>query len=290
MGKMVITQCRKAEFRWGERTYVMGIINVSPDSFSGDGLAGAEPALEQALRMVNEGADILDVGGESTRPGGDSITLEEELKRVIPSIERIASRVDIPISIDSYKFEVVRRALDAGATIINDQWGLKKEPRLAELAKERGVPLILMSNQRDKGGFDASINRDTAYYDSAIAETITSLKNSLERALEAGVPQENIIVDPGLGFGKTWKFDLEIIRRLDEIKVLERPILLGPSRKSFIKMILNLPAAERVEGTAAAVAIGIARGADIVRVHDVKQMVRVCRVSDAIVRGNTGEI
>lgn len=284
MAEGVIMRCGKSEFRWGERTYVMGIINVSPDSFSGDGLTNAESALAQAQRMASEGADILDIGGESTRPGAPAVTLEEELARVIPAVRQIAAQVNIPISVDSTKYEVVRQALAAGAAIINDQWGLKQEPRLADLAAEKGVPLILMSNQRDKGGYDAAIKRDTAYYNDIMTEVISSLRNSINLANQAGVRRENIIIDPGLGFGKTWQFDMEIIRRLDELKTLERPILVGPSRKSFIKMILNLPAKERVEGTAAAVAIAISQGADIVRVHDVKEMVRVCRVSDAIMR------
>ncbi|MDD5702614.1 MAG: dihydropteroate synthase [Dehalococcoidales bacterium] len=280
------TRCGNTEFRWGERTYVMGIINLSPDSFSGDGLTGAESALDQALRMVDEGADILDIGGESTRPGFKPVTAEEEIKRVIPAVEKIAGKVSVPVSIDSYKYDVVRLALEAGASIINDQWGLKKDIRLAELAAAKQAPIILMSNQRDKGAFDPNIRRDTAFYDNIMAELVSSLQESMGKARQAGVPWENIIIDPGLGFGKTWKYDLWIIRRLDDLKILGRPILLGPSRKSFIKMILDVPPEERVEGTAAAVAIGIARGADIVRVHDVKPIVRVCRVSDAIIRGD----
>ena len=168
--------------------------------------------------------------------------------------------------------------------MINDQWGLKHDRRLAELAAERNVPLILMSNQRDRGGFDAGVQRDTARYKDVMAEVSSSLRTSLELALRLGVPEENIIVDPGIGFGKTWRQELELIRRLEELKELARPILIGPSRKSFIKMVLDLPASERVEGTAASVAIGIANGADIVRVHDVQQMVRICRMTDAIVR------
>ena len=285
MGNLGSTRCGNKEFRWGERTFVMGIVNLSPDSFSGDGLTSSAAAIDQAQRMASEGADILDIGGESTRPGASAVSLDEELKRTIPVIEQIAARLTIPISIDSYKYEVVRQALEAGAALVNDQWGLKKEPRLAELAAERKVPLILMSNQRDKGGFDAGIKRDTAYYDNIMVELVASLRQSIERASRAGVPGENIIIDPGLGFGKTWKYDLWIIRRLEELKVLGKPILLGPSRKSFIKMILDLPPDDRLEGTAAAVAIGIARGADMVRVHDVRQMVRVCKVSDAIIRG-----
>jgi dihydropteroate synthase len=284
MNQLGITRCGKAEFRWGERTYVMGIINLSPDSFSGDGIADLEAAVAQAHRFVSEGADILDIGGESTRPGSAPVLMDEEIGRVVPVIERLAVEVPVPLSIDTYKSEVARRALEAGATMINDQWGLKRDPRLAELAAERGVPLVLMSNQRDKGGYDAGIQRDTAYYDDLMAEVTSSLRKSLELALKLGMPRHNTILDPGIGFGKTWRQDLEIIRRLEELKELGRPILIGPSRKSFIGLVLDLPANERLEGTAAAVAIGIAKGADIVRVHDVQQMVRVCRVSDAIIR------
>jgi dihydropteroate synthase len=271
-----ITRCKNSEFKWGERTYVMGIVNVSPDSFSGDGLSVPELAVDQAKRMIDEGADILDVGGESTRPGFVQISVDEEISRVIPVIEKLASAVSIPISIDSYKYEVVRRALEAGANLINDQWGLKAEPRLAALAAEKRVPLILMNNLRDREDLGPDI----------LAEIIASLRNSIAKAHLSGVPEENIIIDPGIGFIKSWQSDLTVIRRLNELKILERPILLGPSRKSFIKMTLNLPVNERVEGTGAAVAIGISRGVDIVRVHDVKQVVRVCKMSDAILRND----
>ncbi len=284
MSQSGMTKCGNTEFRWGERTYVMGIINVSPDSFSGDGITDLKAAEEQARRFVSEGADILDVGGESTRPGSSSVPIDEEIRRVVPVIERLAGEITVPLSVDTYKSEVAERALKAGAAIINDQWGLKKDRRLAELAAAYNAPLILMSNQRDKGGFDAGIQRDVAYYDDLMAEVTSSLQNSIKLALELGVPEENLIVDPGIGFGKTWRQELEIIRRLDELQKLKKPILIGPSRKSFIGMVLDLPSAERLEGTAASVAIGISKGADIVRVHDVQQMVRVCRVSDAIVR------
>lgn len=284
MNQLGTTRCGNTEFRWGERTYVMGIINLSPDSFSGDGITNLEVAVAQAHHFVNQGADILDIGGESTRPGSAPITVDEEIKRIVPVIERLATVVSVPLSIDTYKSEVARRALEAGATMLNDQWGLKKDPHLAELAAERGVPLVLMSNQRDKGGYDAKIQRDTAHYADLMAEVTSSLQKSLELALRLGVPRENIILDPGIGFGKTWRQDLEVIRRLEELKELGRPILIGPSRKSFIGLVLDLPPDERLEGNAAVIAIGIARGADIVRVHDVQQMVRVCRMSDAILR------
>ena len=286
MKQLGITQCGNTEFRWGERTYVMGIINLSPDSFSGDGISDLESAVAQAHRLVAEGADIIDVGGESTRPDSTPVSVDDEIKRVIPVIERLSSEVPVPLSIDTYKSKVARRALEAGAAMLNDQWGLKRDPQLAELAAEKGVPIILMSNQRDKGGYDAGVRRDTAYYGDVMAEVTSSLQNSLDLALRLGVPGENIILDPGIGFGKTWRQELEIIRRLGELKSLGRPILVGPSRKSFIGLVLDLPADQRVEGTAATVSIAIANGADIVRVHDVKPMVRVCRMTDAVVRSS----
>jgi len=262
----------------------MGIINLSPESFSGDGIADLEDAIAQAHRFVSEGADILDIGGESTRPGSEPVSVDQEIKRVVPVIERLAAEITIPLSVDTYKSEVAVRALEAGANMLNDQWGLKQDTHLAELAAERNVPIILMSNQRDKGGYDTGARRDTAYYEDVMAEVTSSLRQSMEQALRLNVPRENIILDPGIGFGKTWQQDIEILRRLGELKELGRPVLIGPSRKSLIKMVLELPANQRVEGTAATVAIGIANGADIVRVHDVQQMVRVCRMTDAIVR------
>ena len=282
---LAATRCGNLELRWGERTYVMGILNITPDSFSGDGVGGdIEAAIDRARQMAGEGADIIDIGGESTRPGAPPISADEELRRVIPVIERLAAELSTPLSIDTYKSGVAQRALEAGVVVINDQWGLKWDPRLAELATEWNVPLILMSNQRDKGGYDAGLKRDTAGYDDLISEIKSSLRGGLEIASKSGVPWENIILDPGIGFGKTWQHDLEIIRRLGELRELGRPILLGPSRKSLIGRVLNLPVEDRLEGTAAAVAVGIANGADMVRVHDVRQIVRVCRMSDAIIR------
>jgi dihydropteroate synthase len=267
-----VTRCGDTVFRWGERTYVVGIINVSPDSFSGDGLAGVDAAVAQAHRFVDEGVDILDIGGESTRPNSSPIEVDEELRRVIPVLEKLAGRVKVPLSVDTYKYEVARRALDAGAEMLNDIWGLKKEPRLAELAAERGVPVILMSNQREKP------------VKNIIPEVISDLKRAIDLALDAGVPWEDIIIDPGTGFGKTLEQNLELVRRLDELKTLGRPVLLATSRKSMIGLVLELPPEQRLEGTAASIAIGISKGADIVRVHDVKEMIRVCKMSDAIIR------
>ena len=264
----------KLGFAWSKRTYVMGIINVTPDSFSGDGLGyDAEAALEQALRFQDEGADIIDVGGESTRPGSTPVTVEEEKRRVIPVIRLLASRLDVPVSVDTYKREVAREALAAGAAIINDVWGLKRDPALADLAAREGAPIVLMHNQQ---GLD---------YSDLVPETLASLRASLRQALEAGVPSENVVLDPGLGFGKKPEHNLELLRRLAELKALGLPLLVGTSRKSTIGLVLDLPVEERLEGTAATVALAIANGADIVRVHDVKAMTRVARMSDAIVRG-----
>jgi dihydropteroate synthase len=280
------TRCGGSILYWGKRTYIMGVINVSPDSFSGDGLGDVEEAVIKARRLAAEGADILDIGGESTRPDAPQISVDEELRRVIPVVEKLARDISVPLSVDTYKLEVAREALDAGAAMINDIWGLKKEPRLAELAAQKGVPIALMSNQRGAPCQDI------------ISTVISDLDRAIQQALSAGVPWENIIVDPGIGFGKKQEQNLEILRRLDELKALGRPILLGSSRKSVIGWVLDLtpeqksrekvfvaPGDERLEGTAATIAIGIVKGADIVRVHNVREIARVCKMSDAIVRG-----
>jgi len=285
-GKLGFTRCGRSVFYWGKRTYVMGVINVSPDSFSGDGLADAEEAVARAKRLTSEGADIFDIGGESTRPGSTPLSADEELQRIIPVVEKLAQEISVPLSVDTYKLEVARQALNAGANMINDIWGLKKEPGLAELAAQKGVPIAFMSNQRNSPCPDI------------VSAIISDLKRAIKQALSAGVPWENIIIDPGIGFGKTQEQNLEVLQRLEELKALGRPILLGSSRKSFIGWVLDLtpeqrlnevtfvpPGDQRLEGTAATIAIGIAKGVDIVRVHDVKEMARVCKMSDAIVRG-----
>ena len=251
----------------------MGICNLSPDSFSGDGLGSdIEAVVAQAKRFTAEGADIIDVGGESTRPGSQPVSVDTELELVISAIERLSCQLSVPLSIDTYKSVVASRAIKAGAKMINDVWGLKRDPELARVAAEAGVPIILVSNQRDTPCRDI------------MAEVISSLERSVDVAMKAGVAWQNIIIDPGIGFGKTVEQNLEIVHRLTELKRLGRPILLGTSRKSMIGMVLELPSDQRLEGTTATVAIGIANGADIVRVHDVQQMVRVCRMSDAIIR------
>ncbi len=274
---LVATRCGNTEFRWGERTYVMGICNLSPDSFSGDGLGSDIGAVvAQAQRYVAEGADIIDIGGESTRPGTKPASpddINDEIQLVIPAIEKLASELTVPLSIDTYKSEVAERAVKAGAGMINDIWGLNRDPAIAKVAAEAGVPLILMSNQRN-----APCQGDI------MAEVIADLERNINLAVKAGVARENIIIDPGIGFGKSLEQNLDIIRRLAELKSLGRPILLGTSRKSMIGLVLDLPPDQRLEGTAATVAIGIANGVDIVRVHDVRQIVRVCRMSDAITR------
>ena len=273
------TRIGSASFEWGRRTYVMGVVNMTPDSFSGDGLGDdVDSALRQALAFQEEGADIVDVGGESTRPpdvysGAAAASEQEEMERVVPTIEALARELAIPVSIDTYKSTVAREGLRAGASLINDVWGFRRDPAMAGVAAEAGVPVVLMHNQ-------------THYeYNDLVPDIIDGLREMRDSAVEAGVALESVILDPGMGFGKNPGQNLEILRRLGELEVLGCPLLVGMSRKSTIGRVLGLPADDRVEGTAATVALSIAGGADIVRVHDVKQMVRVARMSDAVVRG-----
>ncbi len=266
-------------FVWGSRTFVMGIVNMTPDSFSGDGVGcDVEAAVSQALRFEAWGVDIVDIGGESTRPpgfyvGSKPVSADEESMRVIPVITALASALRIPISVDTSKAEVARHGVAAGAAMINDVWGLRRDPEMAAVAVETGVPVVLMHNQ------------DGTEYDDLVPDVIGGLRGLVEGALDAGVPEERIMLDPGIGFGKTTEQSLEVLRRLHEFASLGRPILTGTSRKSSIGKVLDLPVDERIEGTASTVALSIAGGADIVRVHDVREMVRVARMSDAIVRG-----
>ncbi len=269
-------------FEWGKRTFVMGIVNVTPDSFSGDGLLGdaadpaglAETAAALAGRMVAEGADIVDVGGESTRPGHAAVGEEEEIARVVPAIGAIhAALQNTPISVDTSKPAVAAAALDAGASLLNDVWGVSADDTMARLAAERHVPLVLMHNRAE------------ARYGDLMAELLGDLRAAVERAVRAGVPAENLILDPGFGFGKTPEHNLLVLRELARMRELGRPILLGTSRKSTIGRVLgDLPPDERLEGTLATTALGIAAGADMVRVHDVLANVRVARVCDAVLR------
>jgi dihydropteroate synthase len=277
---------------WGRRTYVMGILNLTPDSFSGDGLLerqdSVQAALVQAVDFEGAGADLLDVGGESTRPGSRSIEAEEEIARVVPVIAALAGSSDLPISVDTSKARVAEAALDAGAVWVNDVWALRADPDMARLLAERQAPVILMHNRLTPKSAELAERLGGRYvgveYDDLIADIRSELMRSVDLALGAGVDPARIVVDPGIGFGKTVDQSLELLDRLAEIRALGFPVLLGPSRKSFIGYTLDLPPDERVEGTAAAVAIGIARGADIVRVHDVAPMVRVARMADALVR------
>ena len=252
----------------------MGIINLTPDSFSGDGLGkNVKAAVKQALNFQEAGADFLDLGAESTRPGHLSVSIQEELDRLLPALDAVATAVRIPISVDTYKAEVAKQALAAGASIVNDVWGLKRDPALATVAAEAGAPLILMHNQ------------DGTSYGDLLQDVKESLRQSCQAAAAAGVPPETIVVDPGFGFGKTPDHNLELLARLGELRDLGYPVLVGTSRKSTIGRVLGQPPDQRWEGTAATLALAIAGGADIVRVHDVAQAVPVCRMSDAVVRG-----
>lgn len=265
---------------FGRKTHVMGILNITSDSFSDGGLyLGLDRAVARAKEMVAEGADIIDIGGESTRPYADPVPLAEEIARVIPVLERLVAEVNVPISVDTYKSEVARQALKRKATIINDISGLKADPQMAEVVAEFGCPVVVMHIKGTPKNM-----QENPVYDDVVGEVMAYLQGSIEMALQAGVQKEKVIVDPGIGFGKTASHSLEILHRLAEFKALGQPILTGTSRKSFIGKVLDLPPAERLEGTAATVALSIASGADLVRVHDVKAMKRVVRMTDAIIR------
>jgi dihydropteroate synthase len=268
-----VTRCADSIFAWGKRTYMMGIINLSPDSFSGDGCKSIDEALLQARQFAGEGADIIDVGGESTRPDAAPVAADVELERVIPFIKELVKSLNIPVSIDTSKYEVARQALDAGAGMVNDISGLNMQQSIIRLVAERQVPLILTSNERGRSCPDI------------IETVIDGLRKLIELALDTGVGRHNLIIDPGIGFGKTGVQNLEIMRRLADLKALGLPILIGTSRKSFIRNVLGPDSEALLQGTAATLAIGICNGADMVRVHDVAEMSLVCRMSDAIIRG-----
>ncbi len=268
-----------ATFEWGARTYVMGVLNITPDSFSDDGLnANLEAAVEQALRFERDGAHILDIGGESTRPpgvydGAAPVDEQEELARVLPVIEAVRAVCSLPLSIDTRKAAVARAAVEAGAGLVNDVTMLGYDPEMIETIAELGTPVVI------------SHIREKARYNDVVGEVITDLIVTVNEAEKAGVNRDKIILDPGIGFGKTAAHSLEVLRHLDELTQLGFPTLVGASRKSSIGLVLDLPVDDRVEGTAATVALAIASGADMVRVHDVKAMARVAKMSDAIVRG-----
>ncbi|MCX6055833.1 MAG: dihydropteroate synthase [Chloroflexi bacterium] len=277
---------------FGKKTYIMGILNVTPDSFSGDGLLSEKntltAALDQAERFVAAGADILDIGGESTRPGAQLVSQQEELDRIIPVIEAIHSRLDTLISVDTYKSQVAIKAVEAGSNWINDIWGLRADVRVAEIAAKFNTPLVLMHNRSKPAQAELQERLGGRYirvpYESLIEDIKKELLESVQLARDAGVLDKQIILDPGIGFGKTVDQNLILVNHLEEIKALGFPVLFGPSRKSFIGYTLNLPPEERVEGTAAVCTIGILRGADILRVHDVQVISRIARMTDAVIR------
>ncbi|MFE8704060.1 dihydropteroate synthase [Cytobacillus sp. FJAT-54145] len=274
----MIIECGPYSLDYGKKTLVMGILNTTPDSFSDGGkYAQVEKAVEHAVRLVEEGADIIDVGGESTRPGADAVSLEEELTRVVPIIEAISKRVHVPISIDTYKAEVAKQALEAGAHIINDVWGAKADPDMAIVAAKYDVPIILMHNRH---------NRD---YKVFFRDVLNDLFESINLVKNAGLKDERIILDPGIGFAKGLSGNLEMMRELDKLVAVGYPVLLGTSRKSMIGTVLDLPVEERLEGTGATVCYGIQKGCQIVRVHDVKEMSRMAKMMDALMgRGEFG--
>ena len=271
---------RSQNFDFGQRTYLMGILNVTPDSFSDGGqYLTADQAVAQAKQLVADGADIIDVGGESTRPGAAEVSVDEEKRRVLPVIERLARETDTIISIDSTKAEVVAAALAAGASMVNDISGFRADPRLVKIVAEAGCPICLMHRR----GTPKEMQINPVYHD-LMNEIIEYLSEGLEIAKKSGILPEQIIVDPGIGFGKSLEHNLEIMKRLKELKVLGCPVLVGTSRKSFIGKVLDLPVDDRSEGTAATVALAIAGGADFIRVHDIKAMARVARMTDTILR------
>jgi dihydropteroate synthase len=261
----------RLQLELGHRTLIMGILNATPDSFSDGGkFDEVEAAVERAKQMEAEGADIIDIGGESTRPGHDPVSAEEEIRRVVPIIEAVRKEVKLPISIDTYKAETARQALEAGAHILNDVWGFKRDPRIASIAAEYGCPVILTHN------------REQSDYLDFLPDVRNDLMVSVHLAEAAGVSKERIWLDPGIGFAKDYADNVELMGRLNEITNMGYPVLLGTSRKTFIRKTLDVTALDAVEGTAATVALGIAQGCQIVRVHDVRQMKRVTAMTDAI--------
>lgn len=275
----MILSCKGITLDFSKKTYIMGVLNVTPDSFSDGGLyLDREIAVEHALKLIDDGADIIDIGGESSRPGSMPVSTEEEIRRTIPVISELAKRIKTPISIDTYKAEVARQALDAGASIVNDISGLRFDPGMAAVIAENDIPVILMHIKGCPNNMQSSPS-----YEALIPEIIDYLRGSIQLCRQAGIPEQNIILDPGIGFGKTFEHNLEIIANLKEISLLGRPIAIGVSRKAFIGKILgDLPSSQRLEGTASAVAISVFNDANIVRVHDVAEMSKVVKIADAV--------
>jgi dihydropteroate synthase len=283
----------KKVLSWGTRTFVMGILNITPDSFSGDGLMFEQNVVQAALEMARSftaaGVDILDIGGESTRPGSQPVSAEAELERILPVLRAlVAEDLGVILSVDTYKSSVAEVSLQAGADWINDIWALRADPDLAGVCARHAATVVLMHNRLKAGSADLQERLGGRYigieYTDLIDDICSELMASVSIAHTAGVSDDQIILDPGIGFGKTVEQNLELLNRLDEFHRLGYPLLIGPSRKSFIGYTLNLPPEQRLEGTAAAVAIAIARHADIVRIHDVQPLMRVVRMSDAILR------
>lgn len=276
------TKIKDKIFEWGKKTYIMGIVNLTPDSFSGDGFYGErfiDNALNYATLLVEWGADIIDIGGESTRPNSEEVSVEEEKRRVIPVLKRMVKELDVPISVDTSKPEIAEEALHIGASMINDVWGLRRGEKMGELVKKYNIPVVIMHSIDGKGG-----KPPENYYKELVSDILEFFYERVNYALSLGIKRDNIILDPGIGFGKGLKENIEIIKNINIFKSLGYPVLIGPSRKSFIGEILDLPPIERVEGTISSVCASIERGVDIVRVHDVKEVKRAVKVYDKIIR------
>jgi dihydropteroate synthase len=270
--KNTVIKCGPFELDYSSKTQIMGILNVTPDSFSDGGKFNAvDRAVEHAKLMVEHGADIIDIGGESTRPGHEPVSTDEEISRVIPVIQALVEELSVPISVDTYKAEVAREAIGAGAHIINDIWGAKREHEIAKVAAETGVPIILMHNRED------------IPYSSFMRDAFSDLYDCIKIAKEAGVKDEQIILDPGIGFAKTFEENIEMMQNLEHLVALGYPVLLATSRKRFIGRVLDLPPEERMEGTGATVCFGIQKGCQLVRVHDVKEIARMAKMMDAMI-------
>jgi dihydropteroate synthase len=267
----------KKEFNLKEKTYIMGILNVTPDSFSDGGLFNTvSKALDHAKELINEGAELIDVGGESTRPKHTKVSEQEEIDRVVPVIKELKRNFDTPVSIDTYKSKVAQAALEAGADLVNDIWGLKYEKEMAAIISEYQVPVCLMHNRKE------------AVYENYMKEVISDIQDSIEIGLEAGIQRDKMIVDPGIGFGKTYEMNLILLNRLEELKQFDLPVLLGTSRKSVIGLTLDLPEGNRLEGTIATTVMGVMKGCSILRVHDVLANWRAVRMTEAILKEHKG--